>query len=261
MEGGLGEEQFAFAADEAGIVANGGADDWGLMATFPQETLFPGGRFESYITAKTHRSCNWNWNQGGTLPPCGLPGVVKNGDVLVFKYLGGSPTEVKKKDNAWPTDMSDVDGAPEAFGYALIPLYSTLWPRRSMDEPDTIFEPPCGSECVYNADPDRPGEGLILTGAFQQSLSGASNGSGGKPIWAYYWKPQFGGPNDFHTRIKKGEIALDPAWYVWQRHQRSNNPNSLVTYEPATGAGHSLTYCFNGFVALDVRSVDPKCAP
>jgi len=257
---GTGEEQFAFASDEAGIVASGGADDWGLKATFPQETLFPGGRFESYITAKTHRSCNWNWNQGGTVPPpaCGLPGAVKNGDVLVFKYLGGSPTEVKKKDNAWPTDMSDVDGAPEAFGYALIPMYSTLWPRRTMNDPDTVFET---TTFTYEADADRPGNGTKLSGAFQQSLSGANLSSFGKPIWAYSWNPSICGANDLCTRIKKGQIAVDPAWYVWERHQRSNNPNSLVTYDPATGAGHSLTYCFNGFVALDVRSIDPKCTP
>jgi len=255
---GTGEEQYAFASDESGIVSSGGADDWGLKATFAQETLFPGGRFESYITAKTHRSCNWNWNQGGTVPPppCGLPGAVKNGDVLVFKYLGGSPTEVKKKDNAWPTDMSDVDGQPEAFGYALVPLYSTLWPRRTLNDPDTVFET---TTFTYEADADRPGNGTKLSGAFQQSLSGANLSSFGKPIWAYGWNPSICGPNDLCTRIKKGQIAIDPAWYVWERHQRSNNANSLVTYDPATGAGHSLTYCFNGFVALDVRGTDPKC--
>lgn len=256
---GASEEHFAFATNESGIVANGSADDWGLKAAFAQETLFPGGRFESYITAKSHRSCNWNWNQGGVVPPppCPLPEALKNGDKLVFKYMGGSPTEVKKVNNQWPTDMSEVEGQPEAFGYALIPLYSTLWPRRTQDDPDQIFET---SIFTYEADADRPGGGTRLSGAFLQSLLGASLESFGKPVWAFSWNPSVCGPNDLCTRIRKGQIALDPAWYVWERHQRSSNQNSLVPYEDATGAGHSMTYCFNGFLALDARGIDPKCA-
>lgn len=253
---GTGEEQFAFATNESGIVSNGSADDWGLKGVFAQDTLFPGGRFESYITAKTHRSCNWNWDQGGFLPACGLPAAIKNGDTLVFKYLGGSPTEVKKKDNQWPTDMSDVDGQPEAFGYALIPLYSTVWPRRFENDPDQIFE---STTFTYESDSDRPGNGTKLSGAFLQSLAGADLSAFGKPVWAFGWNPSVCGPNDLCSRIKKGQIALDPAWYVWERHQRSNNPNSLVNYDMATGAGHSMTYCFNGFIALDQRALDPKC--
>ena len=254
---GSGEEQFAFATNESGIVSNGSADDWGLKDVVAQETLFPGGRFESYITAKTHRSCNWNWNQGGFLPVCGLPDVIKNGDMLVFKYLGGSPTEVKKGASGWPTDMSEVDQQPEAFGYALIPLYTTLWPHRFDNDPDQIFE---STVFTYEADTDRPGNATKLSGAFLQSLSGADLSAFGKPLWAFGWKPSVCGPNDLCSRIKKGQIALDPAWYVWERHQRSNNANSLVNYDATTGAGHALTYCFNGFLALDARALDPKCA-
>lgn len=253
---GTGEEQFAFATNESGIVSNGGADDWGLKGVFAQETLFPGGRFESYVTAKTHRSCNWNWDQGGFLPACGLPAPIKNGDTLVFKYMGGSPTEVKKVNNAWPTDMSEVEGQPEAFGYALIPLYSTLWPRRFENGPDQLFE---STTFSYESDSDRPGNGTKLSGAFLQSLAGADLSAFGKPVWAFGWNPSVCGPNDLCTRIRKGQIALDPAWYVWERHQRSSNPNSLVNYDATTGAGHSMTYCFNGFIALDQRSLDPKC--
>lgn len=255
---GTGEEQFAFATDESGIVANGDAGDWGLKAKLPQATLFPDGHFQSYISAKTHRSCNYAWNEPGTFPPpmCSLPDGIKNGDMLVFQYLGGSPTEVKKKDNAWPTDMSEVDGAPEAFSYALIPLYSTVWPRRAMNGPDELFET---TVFTYEADADRPGGGTKLAGAFLQSLAGADLSSFGKPVWAYGWAPAVCGPNDLCTRIKKGQIALDPAWYVWERHQRSNNANSLVTYDANTGAGHSMTYCFNGYLAIDARVTDPKC--
>ncbi len=256
--GGLGEEQFAFATSESGIQPNQSPEDWGLLAVMPQETLFPGGRFETYITAKTHRSCNWNWNEGGALAQCSLPPGVKNGDMLAFSYLGGSPTEFKRVDNVWPTDMSEVDGQPESLGYALIPLYSTLWPRRTMNEPNTVFET---TTFNYAADADRPGTGLKLSGAFQQSVAGANFSAFGVPPWAMGWSPSnqsFG--FDAGSPTTKGQVAIDPAWYVWERHHRSSNANSLTTYDPASGAGHSLDYCFNGFVALDVRTTDPKCA-
>ena len=258
-EGNNQYEQYGFATNESGIVSNGDADDWGLMAALPQETLFPEGRFETYITAKTHRSCNWNWNEGGGFPPplCGLPAAIKNGDVLVFSYLGGSPTEFKRIDNVWPTDMSEVDGEPESLGYALIPLYSTLWPRRTMNESNTVFET---TNFTYEAETGRPGLNLKLSGAFQQSVAGADLTAFGAPPWAMAWLPSICGPNDFCTRINKGQIAIDPAWYVWERHQRSNNANSLTTYDAATGAGFSLDYCFNGFAAHDVRTTEPKCA-
>lgn len=257
---GSSEEQYAFATTESGVVAAGtDAGDWGFMASMAQETLFPGGRFESYISAKTHRSCNWNWNQGGVVPPppCPLPEQLKNGDKLVFKYIGNSPTPVKKVENKWPTDMSEVEGQPEAFGYALIPLYSTLWPRRALNGPDQIFET---SVFTYQADADRPGGGTKLSGAFLQSLAGAELQSFGKPVWAYGWNPSVCGPNDLCARIGKGQIALDPAYYVWERHHRLQAVNSLVDYDPESGAGHALDYCFNGYLALDVRAVQPLCA-
>ena len=78
-------------------------------------------------------------------------------------------------------------------------------------------------------------------------------------MWAYGWNPSVCGPNDFCVRIEKGQIALDPAWYIWERHQRSGRPNAFELYDPATGTGVGLSYCFNGYLAVYNRGIDPKC--
>jgi hypothetical protein len=253
----VSEENYAFATNESGIVGSGSASDWGLKEAFPQETLFPSGRFESYITAKTHRSCNWNWNQTGFGSLCEASAAVKNGDTLVFKYLGGTPTTVAKKDNAWPTDMSDVPDQPEAFGYALIPLWTSLWTRRADAGPNEIFEV---TNFTYTPDANRPGANTVLTTKFLQSFTTADASAFGKPSWSWGWNPSSSTGTELVDAIVRGQIALDPAHYVWERHRRSTKPSSLSDYDPNTGSGFSLDYCFNGFLAIDARGTDAKCA-
>jgi hypothetical protein len=255
---GNAEENFAFATEESGIVGSGSADDWGLKAVQAEATLFPGGRFESYVTAKRHRSCNWNWNQGGFLPACEVGNAVKNGDKLVFKYADGVPTSVVKKNNAWPNNMSEVEGTPESFSYALVPIWTTLWTRRFDTSPSGLFD---ATTFKYTADSERPGSSLELTTKFVQSVAAADLSAYGKPVWSWGWNPSVSSGNELVDAIKRGQFAIDPAWYVWERHHRANRPNSLVDYVPATGAGFAVSYCFNGYANIDVRTIDPKCAP
>jgi hypothetical protein len=253
----VSEENYAFATNESGIVGSGSAGDWGLKATFPQETLFPAKRFESYITAKSHRSCNWNWSQSGFGALCEASAAVKSGDNLVFKYLGGSPTPVTKKDNAWPTDMSDVEGQPEAFGYALIPLWTSMWTRRADAGPNGLFEV---TTFTFTPDAGRPGANTVLSTKFLQSLQSADASAFGKPPWSWGWSPSVSSGTELVDAIVRGQVALDPAYYLWERHHRSTKVNSLTDYDPTSGAGFALNYCFNGFLAIDARKTDAKCS-
>ena len=59
--------------------------------------------------------------------------------------------------------------------------------------------------------------------------------------------------------IKVGWFGVDPAYYIWKRHSSSVNDNGLTEYNDATGEGFSMTYCFNAFANIDVRTSDPKC--
>jgi len=242
------EENYAFATDESGIVGSGGAGDWGFRASFAQATLFPGGRFESFITAGTHRSCNWSWNQTGVVSPCARPDNVKNGDVLVFKYLGATATPVVKTNNKWPNNMAEAGTNVSAFGYELISQWDSMWPRRAQNTPSQLFT---SDTFTYSAEANRPGNNTKLSTRFIQSVTGAAINSFGKPPWSWGWLPAAG---DVTFEIGRGMSGLDPAWYVWRRHRRANSPSSLTDYNAATGAGFGLGYCFNGYLNIDDRT-------
>lgn len=247
----VSEENYAFATTESGLIGSGGAGDWGFKEGFAQAALFPEGHFESYITAGSHRSCNWNWNQGGAVKPCETPSAVKNGDTLVFKYLGTTPTPVVKADNKWPNNMTEAGVA--AYGYELIPVLDTMWARRAQDNPTQVFTT---DTFTYAAESGRPGNNTRLATRFIQSVQAAASNSFGKPPWSWGWLPA-GGEVTFE--IGRGISGLDPAWYVWRRHRRANTPTALVDYDAQTGAGFSLVYCFNGYLNTDGRTTEAAC--
>jgi len=252
------EENQAFVTTESGIIGSGlSASQWSVYAEFSQDTLFPDGHFHAYVTAKTHRACLWGWNQSGTGAQCAWPAEVQTGKKLVFAYAGGSPTPYQKKDNVWPNDMSAITGTPESLGYALIPALTSMWPRRFQTGPTELFQ---GDTFTYAADAGRTvAAGLELTAKFLDPV-GASPTAYGRPMWAWHWNPGTGSTADGAAfRVVRGEMGLDPAWYVWERHSSTVNSNSLVAYDEATGAGFSTDYCFNGFANIDVRTTDAKC--
>ena len=252
------EENMAFVTTESGIIGSGlSAAQWSVYGQLPQAELFADGRFKAYITAKTHRACLWGWNQSGTGALCSWPAEVQSGKKLVFAYAGGSPTPYQKKDNVWPNDMAAITGTPASLGYALIPALTSMWPRRFETGAGGVFQ---ADEFKYVADAGRTvAAGLELTAKFIEPI-GANPTAYGRPIWAWHWNPGTGSTADGAAfRIVRGEMGLDPAWYVWERHSSTVNANSLVAYDPATGAGFSTDYCFNGFVNIDVRTTDAKC--
>jgi len=251
------EENYAFATTESGLVpGDSSAGSWSFKAKLDQATLFPDGRLQIFITPAFHQTCLVGWNEGGVAPPCRWGSEQQNLDTLVFAYVDGTPTPVVKKTNQWPSDMSDVDGTPESFSYALIPAWSSMWTRRFSMGDTALFAD--GAIYTYNPDAARPGNNLQLTSRFVETV-GADLSSFGRPFWAWEWDPSSSGANDLIDDITQGQITLDPARYVWERHHRVSSANSLVEYNAETGAGWSQDYCFNGFVNVDVRSTDPKC--
>jgi len=259
------EEMLSFSTEESNIAKDAESPpDWGVVAEFPQATLFPDNRLQVHVAAGTHRTCLWGVSSGNTTF-CEFNASIENGDALVFEYLGNSPTPVVKVNNTWPSDMSDVDGDPEAFGYTLVPIFNSLWPRRFETGEGAIFEP---TTMTYTPASGRPGANLKLTSKFRQSLTGVDPSAFGNPIWAWKWAPGSGGGTGIGGTfladgIVKGELAMDPAFYVWARHHRASKVNGITDYVPAAGSvpasGFALDYCFDGYLNIDVRTTNPAC--
>ncbi len=255
------EENMAFVTTESAIIGGGlGTDDWSVEAEMAQADLFPSDRFEAYVTAKDHRACLWGYDQGGTFPVCPFPAAVDNGDTLIFAYQGGAPTPFVKGDGGWPKNMAEVaDPAPDALGYALIPILTTSWPRRFRRGAGEMFDE--FANFSYEPDEGRAvGDGLGLTSKLRDSVDANNSSAHGRPSWAWGWNPanSSAGQSGF-ARIVRGQIAIDPAWYVWERHHSSSTDNGLVEYVEETGVGFSTDYCFNGFANIDNRATDTLC--
>lgn len=254
---GTSEENFAFLTTESGIVRAGDpAKDWYAQAELAQDTLFPGGHFTAWVTATNHYACVWGQSVGSY---CQWGTTAENGNTLVFEYTNGSPTPYVKNGTAWPKTMSEVSGAPASLGYALIPAFSSLWPRRFDKGPANIFD---ATTLLgpYQADPGRTvGAGLVLPSKFLQPLPSAGS-SFGRPMWTVGYNPGSGMAADPpKERFSAGELGIDPAWYLWERHHSTVRDNSLIEFNESTGLGYSVDYCFNGVAGIDRRAVDVAC--
>jgi len=255
---GTSEENYGFVTHESGIVAAGdSAATWWAHAAFSQADLFPEGRFQAFVTARSHRACLWGWEQSGAFAPCRFPAAVASGNRLVFAYTDGTSSPYAKDGTLWPADMALVDGAPEALGYELVPSLATLWPRRAERTPGQVFD---HDTYNYTAASGRPGAGLVLTSKLADPL-GVSVTAYGRPFWAYGYSPAQGtGADTSIARIDaRGLMTVDPAWYIWRRHHTTTKENGLVAWDADTGEGFSVDYCFNGVAGLDVRATAPEC--
>lgn len=247
---GPDEEQFAFFTTEGGL-----KDDLSLsvQATSAEEEIFPEGRFESFITENSNRSCNWNWSQSGNNSHCRIPASVREGRKLVFEYKPHGPDEFKKEAGAWPNDMAEIDGAPESLGYALISIFEgdQLWSRRAETGGNSVFQG--DKDFEYKPGDFRPGDpNLKLNYAFVQSYPGADYVAQGRPVWAMDFLPlSAGSGTSCHGTINRGDFGLDPVWYMTKRHTCADNGEP-----PAILSG---TYCFNGFLGVDRRGRDQNC--
>ncbi len=247
-ETALNEEQVTFITTESGLGAVQHRDD-----AKPQATLFPENRFESFITAQDHNHCSRRVQRQVALQ-CGEDYSTYAGDMLVFKFLGSvTPVTSTGSARVFPSNMTEAN--KEAFGYALIPLSSTLWMKRFEVGGDRVFQ---SLRFTYKGRDADHGDGLSLTAKFVEPV-GANTAAFGKPVWAWRWKPSVGpGAGTF---LNEGALGLDPAAYFFARHNPENQASSpLKPYDATSGAGFSQSYCFNLMLNIDRRTTDPKCA-
>jgi len=252
------EENRTYVTTESGIKGSSSASFYNLELVYDQATLFPDGRFDSYITGGKHESCLWIHEQTATF--CNLEGFTKPSLTLLEfapAALGEVGTPVVK-DGSWPMDMDDVTGI-DTFTYELVNLDSTLWVRRTQtNAQDGVFSSPVtGHQTDPNRPPPAPAKGAEVPGKFIDSHD-AFDSSFGRPVWAWRYFPSSGTLGD-EWQSEHGEFGLDPAWYFWKRHRADSETTALEIFDEATLSGFSFDYCFNAKAKLDNRATDTFC--
>lgn len=245
------EENVTYVTEESGIVGPKGASFYGdVEAALPEATLFPGGRFESWISPD-YESCAWAHEKTGIGADCELTAAKKAlMTKLVFAYGGNTPTPVEKGEGGFPTDMSELEGAPASLSYVLVPIVSSLWPRRTLVGDDLVY----GDDFSYS-NPGRPGDGSLLPSSFVDAVD-PTDSQLGRPVWAWRHNPATGG----EFGIGPGLLGVDPAWYLCTRHGSIDGDTAIPKCAAVTGASaFSVTYCFNAFANVDARGTDPSC--
>ncbi len=255
FEGADNEEQFAFITTESGV-----SNVRNLHVAVAEATLFPNGRFESFIEAKTHIHCNRNHQFAGP-GTCSTNYKAYTGDHFVFRYDQGSPRPFQKQNSAWPSNMGEIGGQPTSLDYALIPLGSTMWPRRFQTGADGVFQ---STAFTFEGRSVDFGDGLRLYSKFIESV-GTDATAIGKPVWGWRWKPSStpisGSWGVGGFMLETGAIGLDPAHYFFQRHNTENqSSNPLKPWDATAKTGFATNYCFNMFLNIDRRATDPDCA-
>jgi hypothetical protein len=248
----LVEENTAFATAESGLYGSKSLDFYGFEASYSQAQLFPDGHYEAYLSPGDHESCLWIREDQPL--QCQLESAQKPFvNKLVLAYTDGTPTVFKKQGTAWPKDMGDITDAPQVLGYELVPLTSSLWPRRGNVGADKVYS----AEYKYVAGDARPGNNADLPSSFVDPFDPVDTAFG-RPPWAWRFNPASGGG---FAGIEQGWIGVDPAWYVWSRHWSVDQDTVIIDYDPSSGAGFAVEYCFNPYLDIDVRTTDLKCAP
>ena len=219
-----------------------------ITAVYSQNDLFPGGRFHAYISAGDHESCLWIHEPASALDThCKLNAGIKAGlTTLELEWKGGIPTPVNKTEGGWPYAMSDVEGV-DTFGYALLPIETTLWPRRLEVGSEKVW----GGTFNYGAAADRPAPASALPSSFVDPVDDIDTALG-RPVWA--WDHNAPG---VESGVGKGWMGVDPAWYIWHRHYPF--ASDKLAWNAETLSGFAVDYCFNIYAGIDVRTTAPSC--
>lgn len=244
------EENDVYVTDESGIVGGKGVGFYDVRASYPQDVLFPDGRYQAYISATGYESCLWTHHDSAALTTCTLnDGLKASMSTLVFAYQDGDETTLHKG-AAWPATLSALADEGTPIGYALVSTLGTLWPRRLAAGKGGLW----GDTFNYAAGPGRPGDGALMSSRFVDPIDDLF-APYGRPVWAWRFVPGLGET----ASVKQGWIGVDPAWYFWIRHSSVDNDNSIIAWKDASQEGFSVTYCFNGLAHIDVRGVHPLC--
>jgi hypothetical protein len=148
----------------------------GVPVTFDgAATASPGEHPELYVESKGHGVCALRYSGGEHCKHPTTGNVFPGGDGVVFRYRGKAET---------PTSGDDRD-----VGYKLVPLLTTLWPRR---------KDICDSGCTF--DGTMTFEGMTLGKAFDGDSHGDDKAN---PPWA--WDDPNDGP------VYRGGFFFRPA--------------------------------------------------
>jgi hypothetical protein len=249
------EDLRSFVTAESGIVtdnaagdgANGNLNDkdrkyFGVNWVFPQATLFPSGHYQAYLTTGAHESCAWAQTTKETTTDfrCVLSeGSKKTLSIVRYAYVDGVATELNRDSGDFP--IATAEG--EDIGYGLRSILRDWWVRR--DRLADMFS----SEFTYAPPTDRPGANLVAPTTFVNTTSEAD--PGGRPPWAWSWKPTVLDFDFYFREFNQGTIFLDPAYYFAARHRIVSTTSK---------DGFSSTYCFNPYLLIDQRGKDPDCS-
>lgn len=199
-----------------------------------------GQRFEFAVTANKHEVCLFG--HGGTLV-CQHDANGFVGTKLVPQVVAD---EVGRQGGKFVF--------PDEVGYELIPLASSVWPRRLVTADSTLWQ----GTFTYGTGlpPERPGNGTELPDEFNRALAVAQYS--GRPPWAWKWKS---GTGKGEARgLPRGLSFLDAAWFVSWRHIHSMNEGQVTdSFDSNTGDGWSLSYCTNPWFFIEQSSTDPQC--
>lgn len=241
------EEVRSYVTTESGIVGDKKPAYYGVNWVFPQAQLFPGGHYLAYLTASTHESCLWihTTKENFLDQRCQLTEGDKLGlSIIQYGYDGGASDTLKKEGGSFPVAKQDVR-------YGLRLILQDFWTRRNLVGGDTLFT----VTLDYEAPEGRPGSGLDLPSAFVDPVNPTSPYKG-RPPWSWKWQattlPIDGEPL-YVYEMPRGTYFLDPAFFFMKRHRLNANWNW------DTKQGYSLDYCFNPYLLIDQRQLDPAC--
>lgn len=195
--------------------------------------LFVDGRFQGYLTTPSHQSCTWVASGPGA---CELnAGIQASLMTAVYALDQGIATSIQPKGGTWPS-------AGESIDFQLLHGLTAFWARRGAKGEGGVFD----GSFDYEPISGRPGSNLKGLPSLFQAAMGTY---GGRPGWAWNWKPAQGS----FFKMGRGTIFLDPAIFVEKRHSLKAN------WDTAAKTGFSNTYCFHPYLGIDERGKLDDC--
>jgi len=230
------ERSFSLVAENSGLIPPGKSyADLKFDGIYTEEQLFPGGRYEAYLSAGKHESCLWLIKNNSIFDGCMLnTGIEASLKLIEYVYQGGAVGFLQKSGGQFPREQTEV-------AYALVHLLDSWWVRRGDVGVDRMWAAlytytPYNST-IFDARPEMAGQ---IPSTFVDPLETDY----GRPPWAWKYNPS-GVPV---YNLPRGVWFLDPAVHFKQRHDQANQ---WTEFEG--GSGWSTQYCFNPYFSLDFR--------